>query len=56
MNERYRSYTLIEEFRIVGLWGGRHEEEFKYPELRNFRFHDLPDEEEIDYSVILEKL
>jgi hypothetical protein len=53
-----RGKTLLQLFDIVGLWM-QYEGEFKYPELAELLFTDLPDESNepnIDYLDILEQL
>jgi hypothetical protein len=49
--------TLSHIFQLVGLWGNRnYDGEFKYPELEDIKFCDLPDESQLSYLDILEKL
>jgi len=45
-------------FNLVGLWGGRYKEDFKYQDLADIKFCDLPDEASstLNYLDILEKL
>lgn len=56
--ERNNGINLRELFNIVGLWM-RYESEFKYPELAELLFDDLPDksnEPNVNYLTILERL
>lgn len=49
--------TLSYIFEVVGLWGkSDYNGEFKYPELGDIKFCDLPDESQLSYLDILEKL
>jgi hypothetical protein len=45
-------------FRVIGLWNGRYDGEFKYPELSDIKFSELPDEvpSTLSYLEILDKL
>lgn len=55
--ESYRHHSLSHIFNLVGLWG-RYEEDFKYQDLADIKFCDLPDEAPsiLSYLEILEKL
>jgi len=54
----HRHDSLSHIFNLVGLWGGRYKEDFKYQDLADIKFCDLPDEASstLNYLDILEKL
>ena len=54
----HRHDSLSHIFNLVGLWGGCYEEDFKYQDLADIKFCDLPDKltSTLSYLDILAKL